>query len=121
MAGRAGFEAVVDGMDTKAQLYQQDCIEGMLCAFQKSNSQCDVYNLGCKSFTTVTRIAQIVAGEMGLSDVKFKYTGGKRGWPGDAPVVHFDVGKMKKIGWEPRFDSDEAVRQATRRLLNKGG
>jgi UDP-glucose 4-epimerase len=116
---RRELEILGDGNQEKNFFLVEDCIGGMLCAFQKSNSQCDVYNLGCNSFTTVTKIAQIVANEMGLSDVKFKYTGGRRGWPGDAPIVHFNVEKMKQLGWEARCNSDEAVRRATRRLLDK--
>ena len=27
-------------------------------------------------------------------DVKFKCTGGARGWPGDVPVVRYDVDKI---------------------------
>ena len=89
----------------------------MLCAFYDSNTQYDVYNLGCESSTTITRIAQIVTDEMGLKDVKFKYTGGRRGWLGDVPIVHLNVDKIKKLGWEARHTSDEAVRIATKRLM----
>ena len=56
---------------------------------------------------------------MGLKNVKFTYIGGKRGWPGDAPVIHFNVEKMKKLGWQASYSSDEAVRIAARRLLGK--
>jgi len=56
---------------------------------------------------------------MGLNNVRFKYIGGKRGWPGDVPVVHFNVEKMKKLGWQAKHSSDEAVRIATRRLLSQ--
>lgn len=113
------LEILGDGNQEKPFFLVEDCIEGMLCAFQNSNSQCDVYNLGCNSFTRVTRIAQIVVEEMGLNDVRFKYTGGKRGWPGDAPVVHFDVERMAKLGWSARHTSEEAVRIAAKRLIDK--
>lgn len=113
------LEILGDGNQEKNYFLVEDCIEGMLCAFQKSNSQCGIYNLGCKFTTTVTKIAQIVTEEMGLSDVKFKYTGGRRGWPGDAPEIRFNVEKMKRLGWEARLSSDEAVRLAARRLLKK--
>ena len=66
-------------------------------------------------------IAELVVDEMGLKDVNFSYTGGNRGWPGDAPVVHFDTRKMKKLGWSPTHTSDEAVRIATRRLIDSMG
>jgi UDP-glucose 4-epimerase len=113
------LEILGDGKQEKPFFLVEDCIDGMLCAFQNSDRQCDIFTLGCESFTNVTRIAQIVAEEMGLNNVKFSYTGGSRGWPGDAPVVHFDMEKMKKLGWSPKHASDEAVREAARRLIRK--
>ena len=113
------LEILGDGKQEKPFFLVEDCIEGMLRAFQNSNSPCDVFNLGCDSFTSVTKVAQIVAKEMDLNDVRFKYTGGKRGWPGDVPVVHFNVEKVKKLGWQARHSSDEAVRIAVQRLLGK--
>ena len=78
-----------------------------------------MFNLGTETFTNVTKIGEIVSEEMGIKNVKFKYTGGKRGWPGDAPVIHFNVDKMRKLGWQASHSSDEAVRMAARRLLGK--
>lgn len=113
------LEVLGNGKQEKPYFLIEDCIDGMICTFQKSNNQCDVFNLGTETYTTVTRIGEIVCEEMGLNNVRFKYTGGKRGWPGDAPVIHFNVAKMKKLGWQATHPSDEAVRIATRRLLGK--
>jgi UDP-glucose 4-epimerase len=113
------LEILGDGMQEKPFFLVEDCVTGMQLGFQKGDKHCDIYNLGCESFSTITRVAEIVAGEMGLSDVKFKYTGGNRGWLGDVPVVHFSVDKMRKIGWKAKHTSDEAVRIAARRLLGK--
>jgi len=113
------LEILGDGNQEKPFFLVEDCIGGMICAFKNSRTQCDVFNLGPETFTTVTRIGEIVSEEMGLKKVKFKYTGGKRGWPGDAPIIHFDVNKMKHLGWQAKYSSDEAVRIATRRLLEK--
>ena len=113
------LEIMGDGNQQKPFFLVEDCIDGMLCAFHNADSQYAVYNLGCESFTSVTRIAEIVTEEMGLRNVKFRCTGGKRGWPGDVPVVHFDVGKIKKLGWKAKHTSNEAVRIATKRLLGK--
>jgi len=111
------LEILGDGKQEKPFFLVEDCIDSMLCAFHNSDNQCDVFNLGCTSFTKVTAIARIVAEEMGLKNVKFKYTGGRRGWPGDVPVVHFNVEKIKRLGWQAKNTSDEAVRIAARRLL----
>ncbi len=113
------MEILGDGNQEKPFFLVEDCVSGMLCAFQKSDSQCDVYNLGTETFTTVTRIAEIVTEVVGLKNVRFRYTGGKRGWPGDVPVVHFNAEKMRKLGWQARHTSDEAVRIAATRLAEE--
>ncbi len=113
------LEILGDGRQEKPFFLVEDCIDGMLCAFASGDSQYAVYNLGTESFTTVTRVARIVAGEMGLKNVTLKYTGGRRGWPGDVPVVRFNTGKMRQMGWQARHSSDEAVRIAARRLLGE--
>ena len=113
------LEILGDGNQEKNFFLVEDCIKGMFCAFQNSQTQYDIYNLGASTFTKVTLIGQIVAEEMGLINVTFRYTGGKRGWLGDAPVVHFNVQKMKGLGWQESRSSDEAIRIAARRLLGK--
>jgi UDP-glucose 4-epimerase len=113
------LEILGDGKQEKPFFMVEDCVDGMLCAFKNSSTQCDVFNLGTETFTTVTRIGEIVSEEMGLKNVKFRYTGGRRGWPGDVPVIHMNVSKIKKLGWQASHSSDEAVRIAARRLLGE--
>jgi UDP-glucose 4-epimerase len=111
------LEILGDGRQEKPFFLVEDCIDGMLHAFKHSNAQYDIYNLGSENFTNITRIAEIVTGVIGLKDVKFRYTGGRRGWPGDVPVVHLNIEKIKALGWRPGRSSDEAVRVAAKRLL----
>jgi UDP-glucose 4-epimerase len=113
------LEILGDGTQDKNYFLVEDCIDGMLCAFNNSNKQYDVFNLGSETNVNVTTIARIVTEEMGLKDVRFRYTGGKRGWPGDVPIVHFSLKKIARLGWEPKHTSEEAVRIAVRRLLAK--
>jgi UDP-glucose 4-epimerase len=115
----AELEILGDGRQEKPYFLVEDCIDGMLAAFNRSKTPCDVYNLGCESFTRVTRVAEIITEEMGLKNVTYRYTGGQRGWPGDVPVVHYDVSKMKKLGWQAKHTSDKAVREATERLVKE--
>lgn len=113
------LEILGDGNQEKNFFLVEDCIDGMLYASRNSSKQYDVFNLGCNFTVKVSVIAEIVVEEMGLKDVKLKYTGGKRGWPGDAPYVMFDTTKMERLGWKAKYTSEEAVRIATRRLLGK--
>lgn len=113
------LEILGDGRQEKPFFLVEDCIDGMLCASRNSHAQWEVYNLGCTTTTTVDRVAEIVVEEAGLSPVEFRYTGGRRGFPGDVPQLRFDVSKMRRLGWEARHTSDGAVRIAARRLLER--
>lgn len=115
------LEILGDGSQEKNYFVVEDCIDGMFCAFENSSKQYDVFNLGSESTVNVTTIAKIVVEEMGLKDVEFHYTGGKRGWPGDVPVVRFDLSKIKHLGWKEKYSSEDAVHIAARRLLGKEG
>jgi UDP-glucose 4-epimerase len=113
------LEILGDGEQEKPYLLIEDCLAGMELGFRRHDAWCDIFNLGVNEGTRVKRIAWIVIEEMGLTGVRFRYTGGRRGWPGDAPKVSFDISKISNLGWKPSHTSEEAVRIAARRLLGK--
>ncbi|MGH9194940.1 MAG: NAD-dependent epimerase/dehydratase family protein [Acidimicrobiia bacterium] len=108
-----------DGQQQKPYFLVEDCIEGIFCAYLNTNEWCNVFNLGSTTLTKVDRIAETISDEMNLSEVRIRYTGGRRGFPGDVPELLLDVSKMNRLGWQASCTSDEAVRIATRRLLGK--
>lgn len=108
------LEVLGDGRQEKPYLSVEDCVEGMLFGHRNSDERVNLFNLGCESTSKVSSIARMVAEEMGLVSVSFKYTGGDRGWPGDVPQVRLNIDKMKKLGWESEYTSGEAVRRAIR-------
>jgi len=112
------LEILGDGKQQKPYLHALDIVDGMIYGFEHSNDQINLFNLGVDSNTTVTQIAKMIVEEMGLKDVKFNYTGGERGWAGDVPRFQLSTEKMKKLGWKPRYSSDEAVRKAIRETLD---
>jgi UDP-glucose 4-epimerase len=114
------LEILGDGKQCKPYLHVDDCVDGILFGFKNSHDKVNVFNIGCPTATDVTTIAKMLVEEMGLNEVKFKYTGGDRGWPGDVPQVRFSVQKMNNLGWKARYTSDEAVRKAIRDILHKG-
>ena len=112
------LEILGDGKQCKPYLHVSDCVEGIIFGLEHSHDKINLLNIGCKTNTTVTKIAEMVVEEMGLNDVSFKYTGGKRGWKGDVPRFQLDAGKMNKLGWNERYTSDEAVKKAIKEILN---
>lgn len=116
---RGELEILGNGTQEKPYILVENCVQGILYGFQHSNDRVNVFNLGASSSTSVNTIARMLIDEMGLNNVKFKYTGGDRGWPGDVPQVRLDISPMEKLGWKPRYTSDEAVRKAIRDILGK--
>jgi UDP-glucose 4-epimerase len=111
------LEILGDGKQQKPYLHVKDVIEGIIYGFNKSNENINLFNIGCNSNTTVKKIAEIVVEEMNLKNVKFRYTGGKRGWPGDVPRFQLKTNKINDLGWKTKYDSNNAVRKAVREIL----
>jgi len=113
------LEILGDGEQEKPFFLVEECIDGMTWAYNHSKSNCDVYNIGCETSTNITKVADIVCEEMGLKNVKYKYTGGRRGWAGDVPQVRFNIEKMNSLGWRTKHTSDEAVRITAKILISE--
>lgn len=113
------LEILGDGTQEKPYLCVEDCVDGMLFGFENSSDRVNYFNLGCESTTNVSSIARMVVEGMGLKNVVFNYTGGERGWPGDVPQVRFNVDKVRKLGWSPKVDSDQAVRRAVKFMVRE--
>lgn len=114
------LEILGDGTQCKPYIYVHDLVEAIVMLTKEFAPGEIVYNLSVNSEgTTVTRIAEIVVEELGLSDVKFAYTGGDRGWKGDVPRFKYDISKVLSTGWTPTHTSDEAVRQTVKDAVAK--
>ncbi len=111
------MEILGDGSQTKPYLAVSDCVDAIVFGYENSSEPVNLFNLGTDGWTSVTQLAEIVVEECGLENVKFSYTGGKRGWVGDVPRIRLSSEKIKMLGWKAKYDSDEAVRQAARSLF----
>jgi len=121
-ANPSELEILGDGTQTKSYLYIDDCVDAIIKAYESAQEAITICNIGSEDQTNVTEIAEIIIEEMGLKDVKLKYSGGiegGRGWTGDVKNMLLDVGKLKSLGWKPKLNSKEAVRQATRDLIRE--
>ena len=117
------LEILGDGTQTKSYVHVSDFLTGAftaLEAFRQSDRRVDVYNLSSPDQVSVKKIAQIVTEQFGLGNVKMKFTGGVdggRGWFGDVKVMHLSVEKLQNLGWQPKFNSEQSIRLATKELL----
>lgn len=115
------LEILGNGTQCKPYIYVLDLVDAILRLTDKFNPGEEIYNISVESEgTTVTHIAEIVVDVLGLKNVKFKYTGGDRGWKGDVPRFSYDISKVLSTGWKPRHTSDEAVRQTVIDAVDAG-
>jgi UDP-glucose 4-epimerase len=107
-----------DGRQEKSYLHVEDCVDALCHVVEHADAPLNTYNLGSRTTTSVTRIADVVSEEMGL-DPTYAYTGGDRGWTGDVPKMRLSIEKLSALGWEPPASSDAAVRRAARQLIDE--
>jgi len=118
-ANPLALEILGDGQQRKSYIHVSDCIDGILFAVNNSNEMANIFNIGSTDTINSTQIGDLIIKEMGLHDVKFTYTGGKRGWKGDVPKMLLSIDKLQKLGWNPLHNSKSSVIDATRSTLEK--
>jgi len=117
------LEVLGDGTQSKSYLYIDDCVEGFLRGVE-SVDQVSIFNLGSMDRLSVLRIAEIVREEAGHPDAGIRLTGGVdggRGWKGDVKLMQLDTSSLRRLGWAPRYSSEEAVRLTARAVSSLRG
>jgi len=103
------LEILGDGNQEKSYLHVNDAIDATLFAVERTKKDIDVFNVGSEEQITVKKIAHLVVSTLGLEGVRYRYTGGKIGWPGDVPIMLLSIEKLKDLGWEPRFGVEKSI------------
>jgi UDP-glucose 4-epimerase len=103
-----------DGKQRKSYLHITDCISAML-ATTKEFKRFEIFNIGSEEWMFVNQMADIICSEMHVKP-KYEYTGGKVGWKGDVPEFLLDIKKLRRIGWEPKHTTEQAIRETVRWL-----
>lgn len=106
-----------DGTQTKSYLYIDDVIDAIVRCDGKAFNGIEVFNVSPEDSISVEEIARMVVRSLGLHDVKFNHTGGKRGWKGDIPVVCFNSNKIRETGWKNQYTSEQALQKAIDSLI----
>lgn len=113
------LEILGSGRQRKSYLEVKDCVDAMMHCVDRSKEETNIFNIGSRDSVDVTGIADIVAERMGLSEVRYRYTGGidGRGWKGDVKVMQLSIERISKLGWTPRHSSAESIKEAVEALL----
>ena len=103
------LEILGDGKQSKQYFHVSDCITGMMTGYKKSSDKVNVFNISTDEDTTVDQVADYVTEALKIENVKRIYTGARRGWIGDLPVVKLSTAKLRALGWSPKVQSKDAV------------
>lgn len=100
-----------DGRQEKSYLYVGDCVEAILAAAATHESrpgEVGTYNLGTAETVVVDDSIAVICEHMGVSP-QLDYAGGRRGWPGDSPLIHLDCSRIRALGWAPTLSIRESI------------
>ena len=100
-----------DGSQRKSYLYIDDCVDATLFLEEQDIKGFDFFNIGSEEWITVKEIADIITSILELKNVKYFFTGGKRGWIGDIPRMILDIKKIKKLGWQPKITISDGIQR----------
>ncbi|MGA8531469.1 MAG: NAD-dependent epimerase/dehydratase family protein [Acidobacteriaceae bacterium] len=106
-----------DGQQSKPYVHVSDVVDAALCAAGKATAPFSVFNVATDDAVTVDQIADFAVEALDLAALPSReYTGGRRGWQGDVPVVRLDSTRMRSLGWLPKWNSREAVRHSLQEM-----
>jgi UDP-glucose 4-epimerase len=98
-----------DGQQEKSYLYVGDCVEGILTGLgSQSGPGCAIFNLGTDETVKVTDSIAEITRHLGV-EPDLEYTGGRRGWPGDSPLILLDCSRVRALGWQPALSIKEGI------------
>jgi UDP-glucose 4-epimerase len=97
-----------DGKQRKSYLHVDDCIEAMLLAFNKGDERIGIFNLGTEEVCEVLDSVDWIVRRLRLSP-QLSFSGGRRGWIGDNPLIYLDTTRIRRLGWQPKSSIREAV------------
>jgi len=103
------LEILGDGTQCKSYLHVKDCVDASIFAKEHTKGEFDIFNVGSDEQISVKEITNVIVGFMGSKNVKYMYTGGKIGWPGDVPQMLLSINKLKKLGWKPKYTIKESI------------
>jgi UDP-glucose 4-epimerase len=98
-----------DGTQSKSYIHVDDVLDAMLLIAGQNRKGFEYFNVATEDYLSVGDIADLVVSRMGLTGVKYHYSGGDRGWKGDVPIVRFDTQQIRKRGWSNRRTCRQAM------------
>ena len=97
-----------DGKQQKSYLHVCDGVRAMLLGVARQQAPVSVLNIGHGEWLSVTESIAIICRQLGVTPA-LSFTGGERGWVGDAPKILLDTTRLLALGWAPSVTLSAAI------------
>jgi UDP-glucose 4-epimerase len=118
------LEILGDGEQTRSYVHVDDAVSAALTATQALNDKHVVtFNVGNEDWMTVRTVAEMVCTQLGIDHCTFitkPATDDGRGWLGDMKKMSLDIASLKSLGWHPRRNSTQAVKDSAIAITREG-
>jgi UDP-glucose 4-epimerase len=97
-----------DGSQRKSYLHVDDCLKGIDIGIDKSDEKINIFNLGIDGTCSIKDSINWITKSLRINP-RIEFEKKDRGWVGDNPHIHLDIGKLSKLGWQPKNSIEQSV------------
>lgn len=109
-----------NGYQNKSYIHVSDVLSAIFCVLEKGLEQnIQSFNVSNDDLITVRDIVKIILTEMSLTSTKVEYGTTPYGWIGDVPEIKLTNNKIKSLGWDFKYNSEQSIRKAVKFLINE--
>lgn len=109
-----------NGYQNKSYIHVSDVLSAIFCALEKGFDQnIQSFNVSNDDLITVRDIVKIILTEMDLTSTKVDYGTTPYGWIGDVPEIKLINNKIKLLGWNYKYNSEQSISKAVKFLVNE--
>jgi len=105
------IELLGTGQEERDFVFVEDAVDATILVANNQDRIGEVFNVGTGTATSTESVAEQILGILGIhADVKFTQTS----WKGDINRLVADAAKIRSIGFEPRYDMKDGLRELVR-------
>lgn len=118
LKNKSSLEVLGDGSQKKSYLHVTELLSAMIYISNQhlNDDHANIVNIGCDDEgILVSEIAKIIV-DIVSPEAEIKFGNSSKGWVGDVPKFHYDISKLRYLGWKPKLNSYEAVNKAANEI-----
>jgi UDP-glucose 4-epimerase len=106
-----------DGKQSKSYVHVSEIVDAVLLAGERAERPFAAFNVATGDYITVYEIAELALKVLGLERTELRFAGGDRGWKGDVPVVRINTDRIRRLGWDNKMSSRQALEASLRSMV----